>query len=89
MPDYNARRRRDERSVTERFRVASTAVADASARNEALRAWASAPSARASHPREEHLLPLMVAAGAAEGDAAEMPFRGEVLGVRVSAVHFG
>lgn len=36
------------------------------ARNEALKQWASAPGARISHPREDHLIPLMVAAGAAE-----------------------
>jgi len=32
--------------------------------------WADAPSGRLAHPREEHLLPLMVALGAAQGDAA-------------------
>jgi aromatic ring-opening dioxygenase catalytic subunit (LigB family) len=31
--------------------------------------WTRAPSARAAHPREDHLLPLMVVAGAAENDA--------------------
>ena len=36
----------------------------------ALSAWDTAPSARVSHPREEHLLPLMVAVGAAEQDIA-------------------
>jgi aromatic ring-opening dioxygenase catalytic subunit (LigB family) len=33
--------------------------------------WADAPSARIAHPREDHLLPLMVAVGAAESEAAE------------------
>lgn len=55
----------------------------------ALERWTEAPAARACHPREEHLLPLMVAAGAGGDDPAVLPFRGEVLGVRVSAVHFG
>lgn len=36
----------------------------------ALAAWDAAPSARVAHPREEHLLPLMVAVGAAERDIA-------------------
>lgn len=36
------------------------------ARAKALADWASAPGGRFSHPREEHLLPLMVAAGASE-----------------------
>ncbi|GGE05839.1 dioxygenase [Polymorphobacter glacialis] len=35
-------------------------------RAEALQGWAIAPGGRFSHPREEHLLPLMVAAGASE-----------------------
>jgi aromatic ring-opening dioxygenase catalytic subunit (LigB family) len=36
----------------------------------ALASWEAAPSARVAHPREEHLLPLMVAVGAAERDVA-------------------
>lgn len=39
-------------------------------RARALAAWEAAPSARQAHPREEHLLPLMVVVGAAERDAA-------------------
>ena len=51
--------------------------------------WAEAPSGRACHPREEHLLPLMVIAGAAGADAGSVPFSERVIGTRVSAVHFG
>ena len=40
----------------------------ADARDGRLERWSSAPSARFAHPREEHLLPLMVAAGAAEAE---------------------
>lgn len=65
------------------------AVSAAEGREQALCDWSSAPSARACHPREEHLLPLMVVSGAAEGDEATRPFQGDVLGVRVSAVHYG
>ena len=36
----------------------------------ALASWEAAPAARIAHPREEHLLPLMVAVGAAEQDVA-------------------
>ena len=39
-------------------------------RSIALAFWETAPSARVAHPREEHLLPLMVALGAAEQDTA-------------------
>lgn len=41
---------------------------DARHRADWLREWAYAPAGRTSHPREEHLLPLMVASGA-RGDA--------------------
>ncbi len=34
-----------------------------------LRDWESAPSARIAHPTEDHLIPLMVAVGAAENEA--------------------
>lgn len=43
-------------------------------RGKLLTAWESAPSARAAHPREEHLLPLMVAVGAAGDDEAELTY---------------
>ncbi|WP_422015783.1 DODA-type extradiol aromatic ring-opening family dioxygenase [Roseateles sp.] len=39
-----------------------------------LQGWALAPSARIAHPREEHLLPLMVAAGAAETATASCTY---------------
>ena len=58
-------------------------------RERALSAWASAPSARACHPREEHLLPLMVCAGAAGDDQGASAFSGTVGGMRVSAFQFG
>lgn len=39
------------------------------AREQRLLRWSEAPAARAAHPREDHLLPLMVAVGAARDDA--------------------
>lgn len=38
-------------------------------RKQRLTSWVDAPAARAAHPREDHLMPLMVAVGAAGGDA--------------------
>lgn len=66
-----------------------TAVLPTAERDARLTAWASAPSARAAHPREEHLLPLMVIAGAADGDGGAVPYQGAMRGLRISAVHFG
>ena len=62
---------------------------DADRRNERLRQWTSAPAARAAHPREEHLLPLMVASGAAGDDRAVVAFNDTFTGLRLSAYHFG
>ena len=79
------------RSASERF---DTWLADAvertpAERDAALTKWSSAPAARESHPREEHLLPLMVAAGAAGDDRGKRIFKDDVMGVFVSAVQFG
>jgi aromatic ring-opening dioxygenase catalytic subunit (LigB family) len=38
-------------------------------RMQRLLCWDEAPAARAAHPREDHLIPLMVAVGAAGDDA--------------------
>jgi len=63
-----------------------TVTAPPNARNEALIHWESAPSARAAHPREEHLLPLMVASGAARD--GQPIFSGPVMGMTISAYQF-
>jgi len=47
-------------------------------RTERLAQWSSAPGGRASHPREEHLLPLMIASGAGTDLPARRLWRGAV-----------
>jgi aromatic ring-opening dioxygenase catalytic subunit (LigB family) len=42
-----------------------------------LLSWDSAPSARIAHPQEDHLIPLMVAVGAAENDEAFLSYHEE------------
>jgi aromatic ring-opening dioxygenase catalytic subunit (LigB family) len=61
------------------------------ARTARLLRWSEAPSARDAHPRPEHLLPLMVAVGAAEHDAGDCPYREEDVfgGTVVSSFRFG
>lgn len=51
--------------------------------------WGELPEARFAHPREEHLLPLMVALGAGGDDPAALDHRSTVLGWTVSAYRFG
>jgi aromatic ring-opening dioxygenase catalytic subunit (LigB family) len=62
---------------------------DPAARDERLTQWTMAPAARGAHPREEHLIPLMVAAGAAGSDPAVLGFSGTMVGHRLSGYHFG
>ena len=47
---------------------------DVRARDKLLTAWEAAPAARAAHPREEHLLPLHVAVGAAGEEPAQLAY---------------
>lgn len=60
-------------------------------RTAALRRWEAAPMARAAHPREEHLLPLMVALGAAEQEPAACVYHEEDFfgSLTVSSFRFG
>ena len=53
--------------------------------------WEQAPAARQAHPREEHLLPLMVAVGAAGDDPARCIYHEDDFlgGVSVSSFMFG
>ena len=69
----------------------TAAVTDADPARRAARvaAWESLPHARFAHPREEHLLPLMVALGAGGDDAAICDYRDRVMGWTVSGYRFG
>jgi aromatic ring-opening dioxygenase catalytic subunit (LigB family) len=69
--------------------LASVVEDEPAARDAELGAWSVAPSARESHPREEHLLPLMVTAGAAMSDRGKSVFRDIIMGMTVSAIRFG
>jgi len=58
-------------------------------RDALLAAWASAPAGTAAHPREEHLLPLLVAAGAAGDDTGLQIPHGVMMGATISSFQFG
>lgn len=92
MTFHNLRAFRDPRAraVAEAFDawLRESLALEADERNRRLEVWESAPAARLAHPREEHLLPLMVASGAAGDDRATLAFNG-VFGLRLSAFHFG
>jgi len=62
---------------------------DGRLRNAALVNWAQAPYARACHPRAEHLIPLMVAAGAGSSGSAKKSFSDIIGGKAISCFSFG
>jgi aromatic ring-opening dioxygenase catalytic subunit (LigB family) len=93
MTFHNLRAFRDPRSipVAETFDawLRDAATAAPAERDKLLAEWTNAPAARAAHPREEHLLPLMVCAGAAGSDRGQIAYNGTFAGLRLSAYHYG
>jgi aromatic ring-opening dioxygenase catalytic subunit (LigB family) len=65
------------------------AVQDPATREQLLANWREAPGGAASHPREEHLIPLMVAAGAAHGERGVRTFGESIGGKQISGFQFG
>jgi aromatic ring-opening dioxygenase catalytic subunit (LigB family) len=92
MSFHNLRTFRDGggRSDSETFDrwLSETAVLEPAERDRRLVQWSHAPSARAAHPREEHLLPLMVVAGAAGEDRGTVAYSGHFMGNQISGYHF-
>ena len=60
-------------------------------RTQRLLDWEAAPSARACHPQEDHLVPLFVAVGAAEDEPGSLTYHeDDFMGaLRVSSYRFG
>ena len=65
------------------------AISDPVHRDEAIRHWDQGPYAREAHPREEHLAPLFIAAGAATGEPGRVAFRDTAMDVVLSGYEFG
>jgi aromatic ring-opening dioxygenase catalytic subunit (LigB family) len=84
---------RDEStSVAETFlSYLGSAVAqpDSNVRNDMLVHWENAPGARLAHPHEDHLMPLLVAAGAAAEDSGRELFVDHVFKVPMASYQFG
>ncbi len=62
---------------------------DAAVRSRLLVDWEQAPGARQAHPREDHLVPLMVVAGAAGVDRGQRIFVDHVMAVDMASYQFG
>lgn len=95
MSWHNLRARGDARNgpVSAVFDAWLGAAVEATpdARHAALAGWADAPGARFCHPpgAEEHLLPLLVAAGAAGADPGRRVYGERCMGVSLSGYRFG
>lgn len=91
MRGYGSRRSTPIAAAFDAWLTETVALPQAE-RNARLADWAlaSGPAGRESHPnyREEHLLPLHVAAGAAGAGAGRKVFTDEVLSVAISAFRF-
>ena len=91
MSFHNMRGYGDPRfaAPSEAFDAWLTAAVEAEpdARRAALAGWADAPAGRLSHPREEHLLPLMVAAGASAAPGRRI-YAEQVLRTAISGYRF-
>ena len=92
---HNLREMRDERGIepSRRFDawLRDTLKALPQQRTEKLIEWEKAPLARAAHPREDHLIPLMVAVGASENEPAATTYHQSDLmgGITASSFRFG
>ena len=69
--------------------LTTACTSPAPAREQMLCEWHQAPGGRFAHPREEHLLPLMVVAGAGGRDPGRKVYGDQVMNMTVSAYQFG
>ncbi len=73
----------------DRWLTEAATRADPAERDALLAEWDKAPGAREANPREEHLIPLHVAAGAALDDRGVKTLEDRVMGAVESAFRFG
>ncbi len=73
----------------ESYLGSAIAQSDWRVRNDMLIQWENAAGARLAHPREDHLVPLMVVAGAAEEDSGRHVFIDRVFKVPMASYEFG
>lgn len=73
----------------EQYLNAAISDPDPQRRNQALVDWEQAPFARLVHPREDHLIPLMVVAGVAGDSIGQRIFTDTVFEVVMASYRFG
>jgi aromatic ring-opening dioxygenase catalytic subunit (LigB family) len=73
----------------EQFLNDAIGASDPARRNAMLEGWERAPAARLAHPREDHLVPLFVVAGAAGEDVGRRVFADYAMNVTMASYVFG
>lgn len=73
----------------QKFLGSTIAQPDWKVRNDGLVHWENAAGARLAHPREDHLIPLMVVAGAAGEDVGREAFVDRAFNVPTASYEFG
>jgi len=89
MRGFNRNSSTADAEVFTRYLSEAVALENAGARDEALLHWERAPRSRIAHPREDHLMPLLVAAGAADGDQGSILFAENVMKIPMTSYVFG
>ncbi len=89
MRGFNRDSSAADAAVFTQYLSEALALEDARARDERLLHWERAPGARSAHPREDHLMPLLVAAGAAGGDPGQVLFAENVMKIPMTSYVFG
>lgn len=89
MRGFNQERSTDDATAFTQYLNAAISLDDAHERDEKLLHWDRAPRARSAHPREDHLMPLLVVAGAAENDVGQVLFSEQVMKIPMTSYVFG
>jgi aromatic ring-opening dioxygenase catalytic subunit (LigB family) len=89
MRGFNRDRSTADAEVFTQYLSEAVTLGYARERDERLLHWERAPRARLAHPREDHLMPLLVAAGAAGEDMGRVLFAEEVMKIPMTSYVFG
>jgi aromatic ring-opening dioxygenase catalytic subunit (LigB family) len=89
MRGFNQERATGDAEAFTRYLNEVIALPDEHERDEKLLHWERAPRARSAHPREDHLMPMLVAAGAAGIDAGAVLFTEYVMKIPMTSYVFG
>jgi aromatic ring-opening dioxygenase catalytic subunit (LigB family) len=89
MRGFNQERSTEDAEAFTGYLNEAIALDDVRGRDQKLLHWERAPRARSAHPREDHLMPLLVAAGAAGSDVGQVLFAEQVMKIPMTSYVFG